>query len=272
MISNTDSIMLNEAMRARNYTVDTQKNYRSQIIKFCVRYGKLYNRATVSDLTKYISEIENVNYMASTYSALKFFYTYILKQKKKFPFIPFPEKESRLKNIPTREQILMAIDLTDNTKHKLILSILFGTGIRLSELLNIKWKDIRREKNEINPLSILIHGKGKKDRVVPISKRLDSLFKEYCAEYKLGCNTNKDHYILGGVKQYSKRSVAKVVSEAGERIGIHLHPHLIRHATFTYLRDIGKDIPTIAELAGHSSFKTTQKYARLNPVKIEMPV
>lgn len=272
MISDKHLTELNNLMSVKNFTPDTKKNYKSQIVKFGCLYGSQYTKATIVELVKYISEIENTNYMASTYSALKFFYTIVLKQPKKFPFIPFPRKESRLKNIPTKQKILSAIDKTENVKHRLIITLLYGTGIRLSELIGIKWKDIRREQSDLNPLSILIHGKGNKDRLVPISSRLNELLKQYCKEYELNCKTNSEHYILGNEKPYSKRAVANVVKSAGEKVGIDLHPHLLRHACFTHLRDSGIDLAAIQELAGHLSAKTTMQYAKLNPVKIEMPI
>jgi len=181
------------------------------------------------------------------------------------------KKESRLPNVPAQNKILEAIEKTENIKHKLIVMLLYGTGIRLMEITHIKWADIRREKNELNPLSILIHGKGNKDRVVPISSRINDLLKRYCKEYNLGCETNKQHYIFGSEEPYSRKSVGNVVRSSGNRAGLDLHPHLLRHACFTHLRDSGVDIETIGELAGHASPITTKKYARLNPVKVTMP-
>lgn len=271
MISDKHLGMFLTTMTAKNFTEDTKRAYKSMLLIFGRDFNGRYDRATIDELTSYISRIDNVNYMASTYGALKHFYFYVLKQKQKFPFIPFPKKESRLPKVPSKDKILEAIEKTKNTKHRLIVMLLYGTGIRLMEITHIKWSDIRREKGELNPLSILIRGKGNKDRIVPISKKINELLIEYCREYNLKCDTDKAHYIFGGEVPYSRRSVANVVRDSGNRVGLDLHPHLLRHSCFTHLRDSGVDIETIGELAGHASPITTKKYARLNPVRIQMP-
>ena len=271
MISAQDLELLDIAMSIK-FTLDTRKNYRSQIIKFCVKYGAGYKRATINDLTAYISAIDNPNSMAATYGSLKFFYKYVLKQKRKFPFVPFPIKESRLPHLPAYSKVFEAIEKTENIKHKLILSMLFGTGIRLSEIIGLKWKDVRREQSDLNPISIHVRGKGKKDRIVGVSNANDEKLRAYCKHYGLGCETNKEHYIFGAEKPYSKKSVANVVAAAGDRVGIKLHPHLIRHLCMSYLREQGVDLADIQQLCGHSSSASTMQYARFVPKKINMPI
>lgn len=272
MISDKHLGLFLESMTARNFTEDTKRNYKSMLLVFGRDFKGRYDRATIDELTAYIAGLSNSNYMAATYASLKFFYKYVLKQKKKFPFIPFPEREQRLPHLPAYSKVFEAIEKTENTKHNLILSILFGTGIRLSEIIGLRWKDIRREQSDLNPISLHVRGKGKKHRIVPLSKANYDKLIAYCKEYSLGCETNKEHFIFGNDKPYSKRSVANVVAEAGDRVGIKLHPHLLRHLSFSYLREQGVDLTDIQQLAGHSSSSMTMKYARFVPKKITMPI
>jgi len=210
--------------------------------------------------------------MAQVRSALKIFYEEVLKQPNKVPFIPYPKQESRIPKHHSRHVILSAIDSIDNVKHKMILLTLLGTGVRVSELCSIKWCDIQRTDSKLNPLQIHVHGKGSKDRIVPMSSSLHAMLIKYCKKYSLNCDTNSDHYVFGNAKKYSVRSVAAICEKAGDLVGIKLSPHDIRHTCFFYLRDQGHPIDVIQDLAGHSNSKTTRIYAPLKAALIKMPV
>jgi len=164
------------------------------------------------------------------------------------------------------------IQKTQNVKHKLIISLLFATGMRLQEILNLRWCDIKRESGK-NPLSVHIRGNGRKDRVLPLSETMYKQLMDYCSIYELDCNTKKQHYILGNEKPYSAKSVSMVVDQAAKRVGLEkVSPHKLRHSCFVHLRDKEMDIETIRQLAGHSSAESTLIYARLNPQKVIMPL
>ncbi len=183
-------------------------------------------------------------------------------------------KSNILKNTPTHEQVLKMIELTSFIKHKLILSILYGTGIRLEELISIKWIDVERVKGD-NPLRIKIHGKGNKDRYVPLSENLYKLLTEYCKELNLKCDTDKHEYVLGGAKPYSMGSVNKVVKKAAERAGVKFKvtPHKLRHAFAMYLHhEMKYDLAQVGKLLGHSHAGTVMIYARMKEDKIVTPI
>lgn len=232
-------------------------------------------RATTIQITEYIvnNYSSSRSAMAQARSAIKAFYETVYKQKDKVAYIPYPKQEERISDTPTHSQMMSVIDLTKNVKHKLILMILYGTGMRLNELLQVKWKDIKREDGE-NPLSVKVHGKGAKDRKLPLSEKIYEQLIDYCKEYKLKCDTNKNHYVFGNNygAPYSAKSVANVVEAAGNRIGIRLTPHLIRHACMTSLSINGMPLLEIQDLCGHNSAKTTRIYTKSNNVNRKMPV
>lgn len=253
----------------------THTTYISIFKRFLRDFNKDIKRATTSELSEYIASLPSESLMRQMYGVLKNFYTYVLKQPNKIKFVPFAKKSKKLPYVPTDSEIKRVIHSISSIKHRCIVMILYGTGIRVNELIQLTWADIKRTNNEINPLSLHIHGKGKKDRIVPLSKKIYEELIKYCNQHKLGCETSKSDYIFGfGEKPYSKRSVAEIVKKYAEKskIGKHLTPHLLRHACFTYLREKGIDIATIQELAGHEHISTTMIYARLNPKKIEMPM
>lgn len=146
----------------------------------------------------------------------------------------------------------------ENTKHKVILTLLYATGLRVSELLNLKWEHIDRSRMVIN----VIQGKGKKDRQVMLPPNIITLLEKYWFEYK------PKEYILNGqfTLQYSQTSVLSVVKELAKRAGItkDVYTHLIRHCCFTHMYENGVDIYALQKLAGHSSAKTTAIYTHIS--------
>lgn len=259
------------ALKVRTPSECTHNNYLSIVKRFLNTFDKNIGRATTTDLTEYILLCKSRSLMAQTRAAIKLFYELVYNQKNKVEFIPYPKQEERLKDVPTHEQMMRIIEGVENTKHKLILMMLYGTGMRCNELLQIKWKDIRREQG-INPLSVKVHGKGAKDRFLPLSEHIYSLLMEYCQKYNLGCKTNKNNFVFGNDRPYSAKSVSLVVERAGLLIGFKLTPHLIRHACMTSLSIHGMPLLELQDLCGHASAKTTRIYAKSNNVNRIMPI
>lgn len=256
-------------MDVGNYSERTKVNYLSHLKSFLFKFNGQHEKATNEQLAQYISSQKSSASMRQVYGVLKLYYTYVLKRKNLFGFIPFPKNELRLRHLPTKQQVIEMIGSIHNAKHRCIVMLLCGTGIRLGELLALKWEDIKREQGE-NPLSLLIHGKGAKDRIVPISQNVYDSLISYYKEYKLGCKTDRTHYIFGSDKPYSARSVAAIVERYGKFKNA--TPHLLRHWCFQSLYDSGVALEKIQNLAGHKSFSTTSIYARLTPQKIAMPI
>lgn len=261
-------------LRAKTPSLATQTNYSQWVRKYLTEIEFNAKKATTIQITEYIvTNCKSRSSMAQCRSAIKMFYETVYKQNNKVEFIPYPQQEERIKDIPTHEQMLRLIDLTENKKHKLIISFLYGTGMRCAELRGVRWSDIRREVGE-NPLSVKVHGKGAKDRYLPLSEKINTLLKDYCKEYKLGCETNKKHFVFGNNygAPYSAKSVANVVKAAGKRIGIDLTPHMIRHATMEQLSKVGMQLLEIQDICGHQSAKTTRVYTKANNVNKRMPI
>jgi integrase/recombinase XerD len=160
-------------------------------------------------------------------------------------------------------------DVCDNLKHKMILSILYACGLRVSELINLKWSNIDRSRMIIN----IIKGKGNKDRQVMLPEVLIPLLEKYYREYK------SKEYVFNGQNslQYSDRSVLQVVKNLAGKAGISkkVCTHLMRHNCFTHLCEAGTDINIIQKLAGHQNVKTTMIYVHISDSlisKINSPV
>ena len=168
------------------------------------------------------------------------------------------------------EEVQRMFDVCKNLKHKTIMCLLYSCGLRVSELINLKWSHIDRSRMVIN----ILGAKGNKDRQVPLSEVIIPTLIAYYKKY-----TPKD-YILNGWKnepQYSDTSVREVVKQLAKKAGINkrVYTHLMRHNCFTHMVENGVDINLIQRLAGHASVKTTTIYTHISHniiSKIKSPI
>lgn len=172
--------------------------------------------------------------------------------------IPYPKSENKLPIVLSQDEVQKMFDVCENLKHKVILSLLYSYGLRVSELINLKWSNIDRSRMIIN----VIGGKGNKDRQLMLSEQLIPLLEKYYKQYKT------ENYILVGQfsEQYSARSVGEVVKKLANKAGIkkRVYTHLMRYNCFTHLVESGCDINIIQKLAGHNNVKTTMIYCHIS--------
>lgn len=160
-------------------------------------------------------------------------------------------------------------DVCENMKHRVIMCLLYSCGLRVSELINLKWSHIDRSRMIIN----IVAGKGKKDRQVMLSEKIIPILEDYWHEYK------SKEYVLNGQTeiQYSERSVGEVVKQLAEKAGINkrVYTHLMRHNAFTHMVESGVDINLVQRIAGHNNVKTTMMYCHISNdliSKIQSPI
>jgi len=249
-----------QEMKRRNFSQNSIDNYVSCIGVFFSQSKKDHPKnINEQDIKDFLAQPKMINTQRNYHSAIKKFYDICLGQKEKFKYIPYARKEQKLPIVLSVEEIQKMFSVCDNTKHKAILALLYSAGLRVSELINLKWKDIDRSRMVIN----IIQAKGKKDRQVMLSPQLIPLLEKYWNEYK------SKVYVLNGWKdelQYSERSVGQVVKQLADKAGIKkkVWTHLLRHCSFTHMVENGTDINLIQRLAGHSSVKTTFIYTHIS--------
>jgi site-specific recombinase XerD len=212
---------------------------------------------------------QTINSRKHKLSALKQFYTLTGKQPLKFKYIEYPRSEKKLPIVLSQDEVQRMFDVCENTKHKTMLAILYSTGLRVSELINLKWCHIDRSRMIIN----VIAAKGNKDRQVMLPETLIPLLTKYYREYQ------SKEYVFNGqfAPQYSDNSVNQVMKQLAEKAGINkkVHTHLMRHNCFTHMVENGTDINLIQRLAGHASVKTTAIYTHISDnliSKIQSPI
>jgi len=248
-----------QEMKRRNYAKNTIDNYVSCLNIFFNKSLKDHPKnINESDIKNFLSQFTTVNTQRNYQGAIKKFYEICIGQKNKFKNIPYARKDKKLPIVLSKDEVQKMFDVCDNLKHKTILSLLYACGLRVSELINLKWAHIDRSRMIIN----IIASKGNKDRQVMLPASLIPLLEKYYREYK------SKEYVFNGQNslQYSDRSVLQVVKQLSEKAGIkkRVYTHLIRHCSFTHLCEAGTDISIIQKLAGHSNVKTTMIYTHIS--------
>ncbi len=249
-----------QEMKRRNYSSQTVEVYSSCLKKFFGDSKKDHPKnINEADIKAFLSEFKEPNTQRSYHSAIKKFYDVCLGQKNKFKYIPYAKKSNKLPIVLSIEEIQKMFNACENKKHKVILALLYSCSLRVSELINLKWKDIDRSRMIIN----IIQAKGNKDRQVGLNDKLIELLTEYWNEYK-----SKEYVLNGQISlQYSDRSVGEVVKQLASKAGIdnkRVYTHLIRHCSATHMVEAGTDINLIQKLLGHSNVKTTNIYLHIS--------
>lgn len=249
-------------LKLKNYSQNTIDNYCSQVKCFLEHFNSVATKPSEiseSKIKEWLLLAKSINGRKHRISAVKLFYKYTGKQPLKFKHIEYPRSDKKLPIVLSQSEIQNMFDVCENTKHKLILALLYSCGLRVSELINLKWVNIDRGRMVIN----ILKAKGNKDRQVMLSENIIPLMEKYWREYK------SKEYIFNGQKylQYTDRSVLEVVKQLATKAGIdnkRVYTHLIRHCAFTHLVENGTDINIIQKLAGHSNVKTTMIYTHIS--------
>ena len=162
------------------------------------------------------------------------------------------------KTVLSKEEIIKMLQHTTNIKHRCIISLLYSSGLRRGELLNLKINDIDSKRMVIK----VNCAKGNKDRVTVLSSSILSDLRNYYKDYK------PKEFLFEGQngQKYSGTSILKIVSKSAKSAGINkkVTPHMLRHSFATHILESSGDLRSIQEMLGHSSLSTTQIYTKLN--------
>ena len=202
-------------------------------------------------------------------SALKYAYSNILK-KDITAGIKRPKKEKRIPNVLTKEEVKKLLDACKNRKSRLMLSLLYAAGFRVSELVSLKHSDLSFDEKTGH----IRQAKGKKDRIFNIPNFLLDALKEQAENQK---QSGQEFLFSGAKGRLTERNIQKIVKNTAKKAGIQkdVHPHTLRHSFATHLLESGTDIRFIQELLGHSSISTTEIYTHVSAEelkKIKSPI
>lgn len=237
----------------KNYPVDTLTPDRlKDYFLYCIEKEKIKERQ-----------------LNSRINAIKFYFEQVLHQKRMFFDIPRPKRPLSLPKVLNKRELIKIFEGTDNLKHKVMLRLCYGMGLRVSEVVNVKIEHI----DSVRMSVLVAMAKGKKDRYVPLPDSILEDLRAYYKAYKPKIWLFEGQY--GG--QYSIRSVQSVFKKAMVNAGVHktIGIHGLRHSYATHLLEGGADIRFIQELLGHNSIKTTQIYTQVtdkSKAKVKSPL
>ena len=241
-------------------TINTYSEALKSFLTFC--NTKAIKDITNEDVIAYNNDFILKNKFSSSYqnqivNAIKLFFKIVKDSKIEIDKIHRPKREKTLPNVLSKEEVLKIIDSTENLKHKTLLALIYSAGLRISEAINMKLKDI----DSIRMLIHLKNAKGKKDRYTLLSEKVLLLLREYYLVYK------PKEYLFEGQfgGMYSSRSAQVILKQAAEKAGIRkpITLHTLRHSFATHLLESGTDLRYIQDLLGHSSPKTTMIYTHV---------
>jgi len=242
-------------------------NYTRQVQLFLHRTGIPAELVRREDVILYLEKLQNIaghlnrSTAAHIISGLRALYCSMGKKGTGNPAegIPYPKQELRYPDIISKEEVKRIIQAPRNLKHRLLLMLIYSAGLRVSEAVTLKLKDLDFERN-------LIHiqlGKGKKDRFVMLSRTIWAAYQEYSSCYPL------KEWLFPGIDistHLSIRSAQSIFYNAAERAGIkkNVSIHSLRHNFATRLLENGTDLRYIQELLGHKSSRTTEMYTHVS--------
>ena len=258
----------NTILSYENDLKDLYKYFKENIIK-----------VTYQDLIKYINTISNLNArsIAHHITVINSFYQFLVLNEdiKNNPAenINIPKLPKKLPEFLTIEEInkLLNVDLKDaySYRNKAMLETLYATGLRISELINLRFSNI-----DLNNNLIRVMGKGSKERIVPINDVATKYLSIYINDYRnqiLKLKQSDYLFISNAKKPITRQGFFKIIKKECERAGIKkdVSPHILRHSFATHLLANGADLRVIQELLGHSNIVTTEIYTHVVNDKIK---
>jgi len=252
-----------EDMQVRGFAPTTRYTYIRSINQFAQHFGRSPERLSAEDarafLVYLITEADVSYGMLQHYvSALRFLYRVTLHQPWAIEKIPYPRREFRLPQVPSRETILRFLAHVPNIKHRAVLMTCYAGGLRISEAVSLKVSDL-----DSSEMTIRVHqGKMRRDRIVPLSTTLLDLLRIYWKAVH-----PVDWLFPGRYGQHlSTRVVGYACLRARRAAGLEqaLTVHSLRHSFATHLMDTGENLRTIQTLLGHASIRSTAIYTHVS--------
>jgi integrase/recombinase XerD len=256
--------LFRKELELKRLSIHTIRNYESALRVFLEYYDSKYSepkKIPIEIIKDYLRASCSVSKLKQNISALKLFYKFVIRQPLKFQYIEYPKKEHKRPILLSKSELTRLFSACTNLKHKTILATVYATGVRVSELLDIRLSDIDRENGVIH----IMRGKGKKQRMVTMKPKLLAIIEKYREVY------NPKEYLIenpnGG--KYSKSSINSFIKKYIKLAGIsnHVSIHQFRHLYATHSLEAGENLYNTQNALGHSSPKTVADfYYHLSPV------
>lgn len=257
-----------QKLTLKQYSPNTIKTYIHMFRQFLLYVNPLpLHQVTTSHILHYHKEIIekrgiSASYQNQSINAIKFYIEKVLNYPKVTYDLCRPRKSKNLPKVLSVEEVARILDKTHNIKHKTILSVIYGCGLRISECISLKVEDI----DSSNMRIWVRNAKGKKDRLTLLSpgllEQLRAYYKVYRPKERLFEGVNGKPYSASSIRKVFNRSKKKA------RVNIPATVHSLRHSFATHLLDSGTNLRYIQKLLGHNSSKTTEIYTHVSKANL----
>jgi site-specific recombinase XerD len=251
---------LGEELAIRNFSERTAKSYIASVSRFLLfAQNRNLDEATAREYAILRLKSNAPVSVCHDIFAIQFFFCKVLGRKID---IPRPKRDKKIPEILSKAEVRRMIELTSNIKHRLIIKMLYGCGLRVSEIVGLKRENIDFGSGLVH----IVLAKGKKDRFVKMPESMGMEMQSYC------------NLLAGNILFPSNRgsrittaTVQAIVENAAKKAGIRkrVYPHLLRHSFATHLLENGTDLRVIQKLLGHSDVRTTQIYTQISQASIK---
>lgn len=254
----------------RGLSENTFKAYTSdvQALKAYLQ-GKAWKCVDAEDITNYlisISDLLSKRSQARILSSLNSFFDYLIKEGERTDnpasMVDSPKLGQYLPTVLSLEEVYAILDAARNPRDRAILELLYGCGLRVSELCSLKISQLY-----LDELFLKVKGKGSKERLVPMAESTAEAVSLYLSERNGSDARNEDTLFLNRFgSALSRVSVFNLVKDAALRAGVskNISPHTFRHSFATHLIENGADLRVVQEMLGHESILTTEIYTHVD--------
>lgn len=264
----------------KKYSNNTIVSYENDLKKFEHYSKKKINDISKQDIMNVLKKLQEENLSNSSINhfvtTLRTFYKFLIinniVKENIMDFISSPKREKHLPRVLSENEIdkLLNIPLTDHYsyRNKAILELMYATGLRVSELINLKVNDI-----DLNMAILKTIGKGAKERIIPLGDYALNYLKIYINEYRsllIKKDLNDYLFLNNHGNKLTRQGLFKILNKLAREqdIKAEISPHTLRHSFATHLLNGGADLRSIQELLGHSDISTTQIYTHISNQKL----
>jgi integrase/recombinase XerD len=250
-------------LRLRNYSPRTIEAYVGQVVQFARHFHRSPDLLGPDDVRAYLLHLlaqhASWSRFNQTVCALRFFYGVTLGRRDQIPFIPFGKRTHSLPHVLAPEEVVRLFAALPAGPQRLRLQVAYACGLRLSELLHLQIRDIDSQRMVV----IVRQGKGRKDRLVPLSARLLEELRVYWRRYRPAT------WLFPGAtppQPLCPATVQRQCQRAARRAGLskRCSPHTLRHSYATHLLEAGVDVFTLQAILGHRDLRTTARYVHVD--------
>ncbi|MFC1566798.1 tyrosine recombinase XerC [bacterium] len=268
----------------RNFSQNTVVSYKNDLGQFLSFLAE--NKISLQKLDRksgraYLAGLKSHDYKKSSIerkiAVMKSFYKFLIAEnivkKTNFLYLRAPKKDKRIPSFLTQDEMDALLDAPDDgtlfgLRDRTVFEVFYSTGIRISELTNMRYNDI-----DFFGETISIRGKGNKERIVPIGRNSLSVVKKYCDERNKKFKLNNRSFIFINRKgeHINVRSIRRIVEKYIKKVSIikKISPHTLRHTFATHLLNAGCDLKSVQDMLGHESLTTTQNYTHVQIEKLK---